>query len=187
MISQILGYLSTLASVVGFQLKKQWQIVISQLFANTFVGLSYLFLSPEQMIGGIVCFAGAAQTFVNFLYFKKGKTPSKLSVVIFFIVYALSSGIPMLFAESIKFPYDFLPFLGSVFFLFAISAKNASVTRWLFVLNVAVWIVYDIISVPFAVGALVSHSLILGSLILGILRYDILKARIEKKVAGIGK
>lgn len=187
MISQILGYGSTLASVVGFQLKKQWQIVISQLFANALVALSYLFLGPGQMIGGIVCFAGALQTFVNFLYYKKGKTPSKLSIVIFFVVYALASGIPMLFMESVKIPYDLLPFFGSVSFLFAISAKNASVTRWLFVVNVAIWILYDAISSPLALGALVSHSCILCSLILGILRYDIFKAKIEKKVAGIGK
>lgn len=187
MISEILGYASTLASVVGFQLKKQWQIVVAQLFANVLVALSYLWLGPEQMVGGIVCLAGAAQTFVNFLYYKKGKTPSGLSVAIFFVVYAFASGIPMLFMESIKIPYDLLPFLGSVAFLFAISAKNASITRWLFVLNVSIWIVYDAVSSPIAMGALVSHSCILVSLILGILRYDIFKAIIEKKVAGIGK
>ncbi len=187
MISQLFGYAATLASVVGFQLKKQWQIVVAQLFANVLVALSYIFLDPGQMVGGIVCLAGAVQTFVNFLYYKKGKTPSGLSVAIFFVVYALASGIPMIFAESIKIPFDLLPFFGSVAFLFAISAKNASITRWLFVLNVVIWIVYDAFSSPVAVGALVSHSCILFSLILGILRYDIFRAKIEKKVAGIGK
>lgn len=174
--SLIFGYAATVAAIIGFQLKKQHHIIISQFFANSLVALSYIVLDISKIAGGVTCLVGAAQTFINFLYLKKDKTPPKGITLVFLAAYIGASVLTLsLSPQTASIPYDLLPLLGSFAFLISVSTKNSTATRYWFFANIIIWIVYDAAASPVAVANLVTHICILISIIVGIVRYDILK------------
>ncbi len=173
--SQIFGYAATIVSIIGFQLKKQWQIILSQFFSNAFVALSYLFLGLKKMSGGAVCLVGALQTLTNFFYLKKEKTPPRALTGVFLALYVAASVFTLYIAETVKVPYDLLPLFGSLIFLIGVSIKNSTATRFLFLANMLVWIAYDVMAAPIAIANMVTHLCILISVVVGIVRYDIIK------------
>ena len=174
-LSLIFGYVATAAAIVGFQLKKQSHIIISQMISNTFVALSYFLLGPTKMAGGFACFVGALQTLTNYFYLRKNQNPKKYITVIFFFGYVASFIVTAYLAQKVTLPNDLLPLIGSMIFLFAVSIQNSTVTRILFFLNMLVWITFDCIATPVATANLVTHICILISVIVGFVRYDILK------------
>lgn len=174
-LSLIFGYAATVAAIIGFQLKKQHQIIISQFFSNSLVALSYIVLDISKIAGGITCLVGAAQTLINFLYLKKDKTPPKGITLIFLAAYIGASVLSLSLAPAVSIPYDLLPLLGSFAFLIGVSTKNSTATRYWFLANIIIWILYDVLATPIAVANLVTHTCILISVVVGIIRYDILK------------
>lgn len=175
--SQVFGYAATIISIIGFQLKKQWQIILSQFFSNAFVALSYLFLGVEKMSGGAVCLVGAIQTLTNFFYLKKEKTPPRVLTVIFLAAYVVAAVFTLCIAETVKVPYDLLPLFGSLVFLVGVSIKNSTATRFLFLANMLIWISYDVMATPIATANMVTHLCILMSVVVGIFRYDVKKVK----------
>ena len=175
MLSLIFGYIATVTSIIGFQLKKQKQIIISQFIANAFVALSYFFLGPEKMAGGAICMVGAVQTLVNYMFIKNNNLPPKKITAGFLVAYTAAFVLTIYIAGSFAFPYDVLPFAGSLIFLLAVSTNNSKLTRMLFFANITIFILYDCISTPIATANLLTHICILISVIVGIVRYDILK------------
>ncbi len=174
-LSLIFGYAATVAAIIGFQLKKQHHIIISQFFSNALVALSYIVLDLSKITGGITCLVGAAQTLINFYYLKQDKTPPKGITLAFLAAYIGASVLSLSLAQSVAIPYDLLPLLGSFAFLIGVSTKNSTATRYWFLANILIWIVYDFAATPVAVANLVTHTCILISVVAGIVRYDILK------------
>lgn len=175
MLSLIFGYTATIISIIGFQLKKQWQIILSQCLANLLVALSYIVLDISKISGGIVCIVGALQTFINFLFFRRDQMPPKVLKLVFLVLYLSASAFTLSLAGKISFPYDFIPPVASIFFLLGVSTKTPKVTRALFFINILFWIIYDLIASPIALANLCTHLLTFTSLVAGIIRYDILK------------
>lgn len=175
MISLILGGASTVAAVIGMQLKKQWQIVLSQCISNLLVACSYFFLDLSKMSGAIICIIGALQTFINFLFLKKKQGPPKLVTAFFLLAYIVASFVVANISGNMRIPYDFLPMLGSVFFLLGVSTKSATTARYMFFFNILVWITYDLMAEPIAYGSLLTHTCIFISVVTGIIRYGFSK------------
>lgn len=174
-LSLIFGYVATALSIIGFQLKKQWQIILSQSVSNLMVALSYIVLDISNMAGGIVCLVGALHTFINFLFFRKDRMPPKVIKYIFLLLYLSSAAFTIYLAGKVNFPYDFIPPVASIFFLLGVSTKNPKTTRALFFVNIIFWITYDLLAKPIALANLCTHLLTFASLIAGIIRYDLLK------------
>ena len=174
-LSLIFGYTATALSILGFQLKKQWQIILCQSISNLLVALSYIVLDISNMAGGIVCMVGALHTFINFLFFRRDKMPPKVIKYIFLILYLSSSAFTIYLAGAVNFPYDFIPPVASIFFLLGVSTKTPKTTRKLFFVNILFWNAYDLLASPIALANLCTHLLTLASLVAGIVRYDILK------------
>ena len=175
MLSLIFGYTATIISIIGFQLKKQWQIILSQCLANLLVALSYIVLDLSNMAGGIVCMVGALHTFINFLFFRRDTMPPKIIKYIFLVLYLSSAAFTIYLAGVVNFPYDFIPPVASIFFLLGVSTKSPKTTRALFFVNILFWIAYDLLAKPIALANLCTHLLTFTSLVAGIIRYDILK------------
>ena len=174
-LSLIFGYTATALSIIGFQLKKQWQIILSQSISNLMVALSYIVLDSSNMAGGIVCMVGALHTFINFLFFRRDQMPPKVIKYIFLLLYLSSAAFTIYLAGSVNFPYDFIPPAASIFFLLGVSTKNPKITRSFFFVNILFWITYDLLASPIALANLCTHLLTFASLVAGIIRYDILK------------
>lgn len=177
MTSLILGYIGTAIAIAGFQLKKQWQIIISQCLSNLLVALSYLFLDLSKITGGAMCLVGGVHTLINYFYLRKDKNPPKYIAVVFFFVYALVSAGVLYMAGNVNVPYDLLPTIGSMLFLVGVSSTNPRFTRVIFFFNMIIWTTYDFMAAPIAWANLVTHIGILISIIVGIVRYDILEPR----------
>lgn len=178
MISLVLGGAGTVASVVGFQLKKQKHIVFSQFLANLLVALSYLALEWSKMAGGLVCLLGAIQSLITFLFLQKGKDAPKALPVMALVCYAAATLLTIVLSGSTNYFYDLLPLMGSFCFALGIGAGKESISRRWFFVNTAIWILYDCLAAPIALANLVTHLLIMISVVLGIVRYDILKKNI---------
>lgn len=174
-LSLIFGYIATALAIIGFQLKKQWQIILSQSISNLMVALSYIVLDISNMSGGIVCIIGALHTFINFLFFRKDRMPPKIIKYLFLILYLSSAAFTISLAGEVHFPYDFIPPVASIFFLLGVSTKKPRITRSLFFVNILFWIAYDLIASPIAIANLSTHILTFASLLAGIIRLDILK------------
>lgn len=174
-LSLAFGYAGTIAAVLGFQLKKQRQIVISQCIANLLVALSYVVLSWTKISGGAICIVAAVHTFINYTFLKKDKTPPKMIGVIFFFAYVAVSVLTIVLSGEFRFPYDLLPLFGAIALLFGVSTSDPRKTRLFFFVNTLIWITYDFMAAPVAVANLVTHIFILCSVVTGIIRYDILK------------
>jgi len=174
-LSLIFGYIATALAIIGFQLRKQWQIILSQSVSNLLVALSYIVLDISNMSGGIVCIVGALHTFINFLFFRRDRMPPRVIKYVFLLLYLSSAAFTISLAGEIHFPYDFIPPVASIFFLLGVSTKKPKVTRSLFFVNILFWIAYDLIASPIALANLCTHLLTFASLIAGIIRYDILK------------
>ncbi len=175
MISLIFGFMATISAIIGFQLKEQKQIIFMQFISNLLTALSYFVLDFSRMAGGMACMVGAIQTLSNYFYFRRDKKPPKMMTALFLVLYALSTWLTLRIADTIRFPFDFMPFIGSVVFLVGVSTKNSKHTRLLFFANMLIWITYDCMAIPIAIANLVTHLCILGSVVLGIYRYDIRK------------
>ncbi len=174
-LSLVFGYTATALAIIGFQLKRQWQIILSQSISNLLVALSYIVLDISNMAGGIVCMVGALHTFINFLFFRRDRMPPKVIKYIFLILYLSSAAFTIYLAGKVNFPYDFIPPVASIFFLLGVSTKNPKTTRALFFVNILFWIAYDLLAAPIALANLCTHLLTFTSLVAGIIRYDILK------------
>lgn len=173
MLSNVFGYGGTLFSVIGFQLKKQSHIIVCQFVANLLVALSYFALGASKVAGGAVCFVGAIQTFVNYLYFRKNSNPPNLVTVLALIAYIAASVSTIYLSGNIAVLCAWIPLLGSMIFMVAVSTSNSTLTRFLFLVNMCVWITYDTISQPVAIANLITHVCILISVVIGIFRHDL--------------
>ncbi|MBQ3115075.1 MAG: YgjV family protein [Clostridia bacterium] len=180
-LSLIFGYIATAAAMVGFQLKKQSQIIISQMVSNSFIALSYFMLGTTKMAGGFACVVGALQTLINYFYLRKKKNPKKYITAIFFFGYVASFVVTAYLAQQVVLPNDLLPLIGSMIFVFAVSIQNSTATRIMFFFNMLIWITFDCIATPVATANLITHICILISVIVGFLRYDLLKMRNNNK------
>lgn len=172
-LSMIVGYIGTAAAIIGFQCKKQTSLLASQIAANFFVALSFLFLGVSKMAGGATCMIAVVQTAVNFFYQKHEKKPPIWTLLLFGAFYAGATALTTYLAGSFQW-FMIFPFLCAVLFMFAISSVNPTFSRMMFLSNTTLWIIYDFVG-EFAIANLTTHILVLLSVVVGIVRYDILK------------
>lgn len=173
MLSLIFGYAGTITSVVSLQLKHQKHILLSQVFANGFGALSYLFLGGDSMMAGTGMILGAIQCLINYIYIKNIKLLPKLIPYLFLLMNALNSAVHIFSSNTFNFPVDLIPVSCSLLFVIGISVKKASATRLFFLANSVLWVVYDLMVCPIAQANLMTHIVVVLSVIVGIIRYDI--------------
>ncbi|GEM_PF-2392495 len=172
-ISICIGAVGTVLGFLSFQTKNKKTYLIYQILSNLMVAASFLFLGLDRLSGGLLCFAAIFQGLLNYRYVSKNEPISRWSVIFFFILYSALTLVPEFVQGALRFPYSFCPFFCAVFFLLSICAKEGKTTRIFGACNSAVWIIYDMFGVTFALSNFATHTLLLISTIIGILRYDI--------------
>ena len=88
-IAQIFGVIGIIFSVLSMQMKTKKNIMIMFLGLNLASALNFLFL--DSISGSLVCFFGAFETVVNYLFDSKGKNVP-LYVVAFYVVVNIALG-----------------------------------------------------------------------------------------------
>ena len=177
MLSYIFGYAGTLTAIVSVQLKRKKYILLSQILANGFGALSYLFLGGDSMMAGTALVLGMIQCLIGYIYDQKEKLLPKFIPGLFLLLSVLNSAVHIWVAGVFHFPVDLIPVSCLLLFTIGVSMKNASAIRLYFLANASLWVVYDLMVRPIAQANLVTHIVVTLSVLIGIVRHDILKGR----------
>ncbi len=161
-ISQAIGPVTTVLSLISTQMKNITAILLSQLVINLLVALSYILAGGIS--GSYICLVACVQTAVCYLYTRREKPVPKACTAAFILCYIAVS------VYTYAGPADILPCICAIAFALSVSEKNAAGYRVFITVNTSLWIVYDILIGAW--GMLLMHGILLFSLAVAILRQD---------------
>ncbi len=164
LISQILGYLSTLTVLFALQQKEMKIILILSIISNVMSSASNLLIGGYA--GGCVCALAVIQTVISFRYeWKEKKVP--LYVTGIFV-----AGYIAITVFTYNTILDILPCLAAILYACAIVQKKPLRYRLFIAFNASLWILYEL-TLPTPNYALaINCSLQLVSTIIGMIRLD---------------
>ena len=166
-IAQTFGVIGIVFSVLSMQMKTKKNIMIMLLGLNLASALNFLFLG--SISGSLVCFFGALETFINYLYDNKNKRVP-IYVILFYVVVNIVLGL-----ISYKGLLDIIPVACALLFCATVCTKKESNIRKIMFGNQSLWLVYDIIVKAYMFS--VSNVLTLISIIISMIRYDLKKKK----------
>ncbi len=149
-----------LASTV--KTKSMGLILTFVFFGNFLVATSYLIDGNNN--GAACCYIGAAQALINF-FFEKSKKPIPMWLVGIYAIVIVSVNVGVM-SEML----DLLAIIASLTFIMCIGQDNASKYRFWTIVNMVLWITYDIIKGSYA--ALFTHVSLFLFTVLGKLIHD---------------
>lgn len=129
---------------------------------NVLIATSYFLTGAYN--GAATCCVGAVQTIVNYFFERKEKPIPKWLIGIYAVVF-LSVNL-LVFANV----WDVLALLASLAFIMAICQKNGKSYRLWTLVNTALWLVYDGITMSF--GPFSTHAIQLTTILFGMLIHD---------------
>ncbi len=165
-ISQVLGFVILVISVIGIQFKKMEYIAITGFVSNGLNAIAYILLNGIS--GSYVSIVAAIQAVFAFVYAKKNLSMPKWIIFSFMAVYILLS------IYTYKNIVDILPGLGALMYSLAIVQEKSANYRKYMLINVLVWIIYNIIISAYV--AIISQVISLISIIISVFRNDIKKS-----------
>ena len=147
---------------------KSMKVILALVFAGNFlVATSYLIDGNNN--GAACCYIGAAQALINYFFDKNNKSIPKWLVAIYAAVIV---GINLAVLTEVL---DLLAIIASLTFILCIGQSNGSKYRFWTIVNMVLWITYDIIKGSYA--ALFTHVSLLLFTVLGKLIYDRKRAK----------
>ncbi len=169
-IAQIFGIIGIIFSVLSMQMKTKKNIMIMLLGLNIASALNFLFL--ESYSGSLICFFGAIETFINYLYDQKNKKVS-IYIIGFYVIVNIILGL-----LSYHQILDILPIVCALLFVATVCTKSESNIRKLMFGNQTTWLVYDIIVKAYMFS--ISNVLTLISILISMYRYDYKKTKVKE-------
>lgn len=170
-IAQILGMIGTIINICAIQINKKKSILVLFMSANIVFGINFILLGSYS--GGIICFIAAIQTVITYLFEKREKVFPKVLIPIYIIV-AIICGL-----VSYQKWIDILPLLCSILYTMTIIQKKEEKVRKITFINVAFWVIYDLIIGAYT--AAISDVFFTISSVIAIIRYDRKKIEEERR------
>ncbi len=163
----IISLLTLLFAVVGIQFKNMKIIIISQLLSNGLLAAQCI-IGGTLSSGGVVILA-TVQTVISFIFaYKKKKFPTWLTCV--FILGFTAVALISFFSPSIpSTPFDFITMVAAWFFAIAMVQEKSWICRIFSTANLILWLIYDIIVLPYNI---ITHVVIIVFNVIAILRND---------------
>lgn len=137
-------------------------ILIFVCLGNALVATAYVL--DGAVNGAISCYIGAAQTLINSLFERRGKTLPIWLIVLYaaaFIGCNLAAGFS---------PLGLLAIVASLTFILCIGQKSGARYRFWTVVNMLLWCTYDVLSASY--GALITHTVLLTFTVVGMIVHD---------------
>ena len=157
--------LSYIASVFALGLnlyepfcKKMKQVLALYFFTNVFTGISYLLVGTIS--GVILCFIAAFQILINHSYNSKNK---KIPLLIIILHAIALYGVNLI---TFKNWYNIILLLASTAFVLSMAQQKVKIYRILCILNISLFILYDLIAGAHA--NLIMHSVQLAVVLTGV-------------------
>jgi hypothetical protein len=161
-LAQFLGILVIIANVLSMQMKNKKQIIFMFILANLFSAINFILLQGYS--GAIICFFAIIQTFINKTFEKREREVPK-TVIGIYVVISIILGI-ITFNSFI----DIIPIICSILYSITIIQDKEKNIRKISLLNITLWVIYDIICQAYT--AAISDSLMTISTIVGMYRFD---------------
>ena len=169
-IAQILGMIGTIINICAVQINNKKSILVLFMSANIVFGINFILLGSYS--GGVICFIAAIQTAITYIFEKREKEFPKILIPIYIIV-AIVCGL-----VSYQKCIDILPLLCSVLYTITIIQKKEERVRKVTFINVAIWVIYDLIIGAYT--AVISDIFFTISSGIAIARYDRKNLKEEK-------
>ncbi len=168
-ISMALSLGGLVAMILASTVKtKSMKVILALVFAGNFlVATSYLIDGNNN--GAACCYIGAAQALINYFFDKKNMPIPMWLVGIYAIVIVVAN------VAVLSVFIDILAIIASLTFIMCIGQSNGAKYRFWTIVNMVLWITYDIIKGSYA--ALFTHVSLLLFTILGKLIYDRKRAK----------
>lgn len=160
--AQFLGILVIIANVIAMQMKNKKQIIFMLILVNLFSAIYFILL--QSYSGAIICFFAIIQTIINKIFESKEKQVPKLVILIYIVISIILGAIT--FNSFI----DVLPIICSILYTITIIQNKEKNIRRISLVNIVLWIVYDIVCQAYS--AAISDSLMAISILVGMYRLD---------------
>ena len=160
-LAYILSFLG-LASMIAASLVKGKNMKLILFFVccgNAFVGVAFL-LEGKGLNGAASCFVGAVVTIINYFFEAKGKKVPKFLTLVYGLVFTVVNLIVsggFVGADALGVVCGLIAIAATWMFCMCIGQENGSKYRFWTILNMGLWLIYDVISGSYSV--LVSHIL----------------------------
>ena len=154
--------LTAILAIVMVQFRGMAMILIGHITTNLLTALSYVFVGGWS--GSAICFTAITQSLIMFLYERKGIKPHLAVILLFIAAYITCS---VLFYQSI---FDIFSGAAAVCFALSIAQEKPFFSRIWFLIDMALWTVYDVSCGQYA--NLIMHSVILCSVAVALVRVD---------------
>lgn len=161
-IAQAISVLNALTAVLIMQCKNMKIILIGHIATNLLTASTYFLL--DSFSGAGICVIAIVQTVIMFFYNRKNVKPH-IPVILGFIV--LYIGCSVLYYKS---PIDILSALAAVTFAISVTQEKPSVSRFWYLFNPLLWMVYDIYAKAYV--NFVMHTAIFISTFWAMIRVD---------------
>ena len=160
-IGQAFGLLSTACCLLMPMLKRKQQMLWANAANNALVIVNILLISGFGS-AIMVCAVAVAQSLVAIWHINRGTPVSKRENIIFLVLY-IGCGV-----LGFRTAVDALPIIGAVFNMLATFQRDEQRTRWLLLINAAIFAAYYCL---IGSAALLSVLCTIGSTLLGLWRY----------------
>lgn len=161
-VAQFFGVLVIISNIIAMQMKNKKQIIFMFILANLFSAINFVLL--QSYSGAIICIFAIVQTFINKIFEKKvQKIP--IIVIIIYIVISIILG-----AITFNSYIDILPIICSILYTITIIQNKEKNIRRITLVNIVLWIIYDIVCQAYTAG--ISDSLMIISTFIGMYRFD---------------
>ena len=165
-IAQLMGIFSTFAAILCVQARNAAGILVGQILANVFSGLSYGLLG--SLSGAWICIVAAVHSviisFINKMQSDKRKKAVVIISAVFTLIYLIGS------ALTYSHWTDSISVVCALLFVVTIAQKEAGKMRNVMLLSMSLWVIFDI-----AVGAytnVITHGSTIISILSAKLRLD---------------
>ena len=160
----ILSTLGTVCICIPPLLKgKNMKVILLLVFlTNVLIATSYILTGAYN--GAASCCVGAVQTIINYFFERKNKEIPKWLIAIYAVAFIVVN--LLVFTKMT----DILALLASLVFIIGISQKSGKPYRFWTMVNTALWILYDSITLSF--GPLSTHAIQMATILTGIVMHD---------------
>ncbi len=138
-----MGIASALLAVLGNQFRNMKYVLLFQIAANVLLAVQYIV--QGSFVAFMSAFIAVTQMTVSVILNMKGKRFSLSLCLAFALAYLVSS---IVFYTS---PWDIMTFIAMMFFCVSVIQTESFVYRAALMVNILLWLIYDIVKAPSAV------------------------------------
>ena len=166
LVAQILGILSTVAAIMCVQARSSRGVLLGQILANGFSGLSYALLG--SLSGAWVCILAAVHSVLISFLRKLDISVRNKWILLFSVVFAVAYLVGSVITYT-RWP-DAISCICALLFVLTIAQEDASGMRNVMLVSMCLWVIFDISVCAYT--NIITHGSTIASILAAKFRLD---------------